>query len=679
MFRPCAAAWIVACMVTSTSAEVVAVEVTEQRPWIPGRVFGAGEYELPSGTVRYEVDPCAASARDIADIHLAPRNTRGKVEFQGPFLLLRPRDAAQANGTTIFEVANRGRDQSNGLLFQADGFALSRNETREVSRSTLFDLGYTFAWAGWQGDLKAEEFGLTVPLAPVTGPFRATTVLGFGGTSLDGGTFGEGGACVPASSEAAAVLRIHRSLEDPGQVVPREAWRWAKRDADGRVAEDRCAFLLARPVAGPTLVSLVFTAGPPKVMGLGQAAVRDFASHLKHKDIASPLNNRPDDARQLVGYGYSQGARFLRDFIYRGFNADAQGRRVFDGVLDTASGAGRGSFNHRYALPSEAGNSVRSHLRVVDLYPFANMPTPDIAGSGAVEGLLDRARRDGAQPRIFHVLNSTEYWARAGSLLHTTVDGRNTVPEADGTRSYAFAGTAHNPQRSSLFLERRDRAPLPYNDNDDLALALPALLVRLNEWIAGRAEPPPSHHPRLGSTLVSPDKLNFPALPGVAVPAGPPPRYQLDFGRGYRSQGIVTEPPQIGPRYALLVPQVDEDGNELGSWRGLAISVPLGTYTAWNPQDPTMLPFGFLSGLRGAFIPFPATPASGRRSKDPRASVAERYVGVDGYMAAVGRAIEDQVAAGFLVPQDREWARIQMRTYWDRVVGLRVHWPSRSE
>lgn len=674
-----AAACIVACIAIPAMAEVVAVEVAEQRPWIPGRVFGAGEYELLSGTVRYEVDPNAASSRDIADIRLAPRNTRGKVEFQGPFLLLRPRDAARANGTTIFEVANRGRDQSNGLLFQADAFALRKNETREVSRSTLFDLGYTFAWAGWQGDLKPEEFGLHVPSAPVTGPFRATALLGLGGASADGGAFGEGAICALEAGEAAAVLRIHRSLEDPGQVVPREAWRFARREADGRVTEDRCAFLLATPVDGPTLVTIVFTAGPPKVMGLGEAAVRDFASHLKHNDTASSLNSHPAYARRLVGYGYSQGARFLRDFIYRGFNADERGRRVFDGVLDTASGAGRGSFNHRYALPSEAGNSVRSHLRAVDLYPFADMPTPDIWGRGAAQGLLDRARGDGVQPHIFHVLNSTEYWARAGSLLHTTTDGSQEVPEADGTRTYAFAGTAHSPQPSTLFLERRDRAPLPYNDNDDLALALPALLVGMDKWIAGRAEPPPSRHPRLGSTLVSPDKLNFPAIPGVVAPTGPPPRYQLDLGREYRSHGIITEPPQLGLRYPLLVPRVDGDGNELGSWRGLAQSVPLGTYTAWNPQDSALLPFGFLSGLRGAFIPFPATPASSRRNKDPRPSVAERYVGLDGYMAAVGRAIEDQVVAGFLLPQDREWARNNMRNYWDRVAGLRVHWPSRSD
>jgi hypothetical protein len=125
----------------------------------------------------------------------------------------------------------------------------------------------------------------------------------------------------------------------------------------------------------------------------------------------------------------------------------------------------------------------------------------------------------------------------------------------------------------------------------------------------------------------------------------------------------------------LLVPQVDEDGNEIGSWRGVTASVPLGTYTAWNPQIAGLAPFGVISGLQGAFVPFPATREQGEAGKDPRRSVAERYVGLDGYMAAVDRAIEAQVEAGFLLAQEREKARTAMRINWDRVAGLRIHWP----
>ena len=81
-----------ASIATQASAEVVSVEISEQRPWISGREFKAGGYELLSGIVHYEVDPLARSSLGITDIRLAPRNARGKVEFQGPFMMLRPRD-----------------------------------------------------------------------------------------------------------------------------------------------------------------------------------------------------------------------------------------------------------------------------------------------------------------------------------------------------------------------------------------------------------------------------------------------------------------------------------------------------------------------------------------------------------------------------------------------------------
>ena len=668
-----------ASIATQATAEVVSVEIREQRPWISGRAFKAGEYELLSGIVHYEVDPKARSSRGIADVRLAPRNARGKVEFQGPFMILRPLDPARSNGATIFEIANRGSTQLQGLLIESDTFALMNNETHEVSRPALFDKGYTFAWAGWQGNLKAEEFGLAVPAVPVSGLVRATTYLGYRSNGLDGGPFLEIPSCAADPSDAAAILRVHQSFDDPGRVVPRAEWSFSRKNSDGAVVTDPCAVLLAKPLAKPALVSVIFRGGEPKVMGLGQAAVRDFVAHFRRPDKPSALNARPGDARRVIAYGYSQSARFLRDFIYRGFNADERGRRVFDGVLDTASGSGRGSFNHRYAMPGSAGNSVGSFLRAVDLYPFADVPTQDLGG-GHREGQLDRARRDKVQPRIFHILNSSEFWARAGSLLQTTTDGRRPLPEAPGTRTYAFAGTPHGPRRHTLFLEEANRADYPYNDSPDLFLAMPALVVLMDRWVAEGLAPPPSRVPTLGMTLVPPAELKFPKIPNVEVPRAAPPVWQMNLGPAYQADGIIAEPPRLGPRYPLLVPQVDEDGNELGSWRGLAVSVPLGTYTAWNYQDRRLFEgFGMLSGLQGAFIPFPANKAQREKSGDPRLSVSERYGGIDGYMTAVESAIASQVSAGFLLPEERDRARLVMRNNWDRVSGLRIHWPRPAE
>ena len=63
--------------------------------------------------------------------------------------------------------------------------------------------------------------------------------------------------------------------------------------------------------------------------------------------------------KRAYGFGISQSGRFLRTFLYYGFNQDEKGRRVFDGVMAHVAGAGRGSFNHRFAQPSRDGCAKR--------------------------------------------------------------------------------------------------------------------------------------------------------------------------------------------------------------------------------------------------------------------------------------------------------------------------------
>src|SRR5262249_41852602 len=149
---------------------------------------------------------------------------------------------------------------------------------------------------------------------------------------------------------------------------------------------------------------------------LGLAAIRDFASYLRYGPAGATLRENPDSLQHILGYGYSQSARFLREFVRDGFNGDEHDRIVFDGLMISSPGAGGGSFNHRFAIPGNAGNSVLSVLRPVDLPPFTD------------DGLLAKAREMHVAPKIFYTFSSTEYWARAGSLTRTTDDGLKDVP-----------------------------------------------------------------------------------------------------------------------------------------------------------------------------------------------------------------------------------------------------------
>ena len=556
------------------------------------------------------------------------------MEYHGPFLIIRPKEAARANGTAIVEVPNRGGDQTNRLLFFANGFDIVAPEkTTKVTHGPLFDRGYTFAWAGWQADLKADEFGLTVPRAQAHSTARTNAYLNVDGGSGDSGSAASGASCAADPNEATAVLRVHRRFDDPGVVVPRSGWRFAKHETDGKIVADPCAFILNTPVAGPALVTITYRGDEPLVMGLGLAAQRDFATYLRSHAVGGQA-----PPRTVIGYGYSQSARFLRDFLYRGFNRDAAtGTRVFDGVMDVGAGAGRGAFNHRYARPGDAGNSVGSALRAVDLYPFADLPTADIAGS-VQEGLLDRARSEHVQPKLFHILYGSEYWARAGSLMQATSDGRRALPEAPDTRTYAFAGTNHAPRATVIALRGDSDMVYPFNDNADEFAALPALTEAMRRWLVDNIAPPPTQRPEAGMTLVEASRLNFPKISNVAVPASPPPVWRMDLGPGYRTRGIIAEPPRLGARYTLLVPQVDEDGNETGGWRGLRRSLALGTYTAWNKsRSGDYDGFGIISGLAGSFLPFPWDEDERKKHKDPRRSINARYGSQAGYMRAVDR------------------------------------------
>ena len=98
-------------------------------------------------------------------------------------------------------------------------------------------------------------------------------------------------------------------------------------------------------------------------------------------------------ARRVYGEGISQNGRFLRDFLYQGFNADEEGRIALDGVLAHVAGAGRGSFNYRFAQPSRDAQPTSSIFFPTDIFPFTDQPEKDPV-TGEHGGLLDRAAAD---------------------------------------------------------------------------------------------------------------------------------------------------------------------------------------------------------------------------------------------------------------------------------------------
>lgn len=99
-------------------------------------------------------------------------------------------------------------------------------------------------------------------------------------------------------------------------------------------------------------------------------------------------------AKQTVAWGSSQSGRFLRTFLYYGFNADERGAQVFDGVMAHIAGAARLSINEREGTPNALS------MWTATGFPFADSAMRDPV-TGVTDGLLENPRARQHQPKIF--------------------------------------------------------------------------------------------------------------------------------------------------------------------------------------------------------------------------------------------------------------------------------------
>ncbi len=401
------------------------------------------------------------------------------------------------------------------------------------------------------------------------------------------------------------------------------------------------------------------------IVGLGPAGIRDVISFLKFGgpgDGVTLLGDQHKHLKRAICYGASQSGRFVRAFLYSGFNQDEQNRRVFDGMWAHIAGAGVGSFNHRFAQPSRGADPHVNFFYPTFLAPFTDGEEA-VPGTGAQDSLLARAKTAGVIPKVFYSNTSYEYWAFAASLIHTTLDGSHDVAPGPDTRIYQFAGSQHVP---GPFPPAARGTRYAVNPND-FQWSLRALLLAMNRWIADGTPPPGSRYPRLAEgNLVQRRAVHFPKMVAAELPGYVYQAHQLDFGPEFRSAGLVTvEPPRVGPAYPSLLPQVDQDGNEITGVRSPHVEAPLGTYTGWNFRDAASGAPGVLAGNFGSFFPFARTRKERMAKRDPRLAIEERYRDRAEYLNKVQTAAEGLKTAGFLRPEDAAALVTQAGTLWD--------------
>ena len=636
----------------------IRLEIHSRAPYEGGIAFGdAGPYERLNGVLHFAVDPGDAANGRIVDLDRAARDAEGRVHFSADFCLLQPADPARANRRLLFDVVNRGRKVA-PRMFNRAGVELTPTARIDPGDGFLMRRGWTVAWCGWQWDVVRSPalMGLTAPQALADGrPIQGEVLVRFQLNELspDHLLADRIHHPYPAADvdDPAAVLTVQDWSDGPRTTIPRDRWRFA-RDEGGRPVADDTRVWLAGGFAPGRIYEVVYRTRICPVVGTGLLAVRDAVAFLRNADTGeNPCAGRID---RTYGFGVSQSGRFLRHFLYLGLNLDEAGRQVFDGVIPHVAGARRGEFNHRFAQPSAQATRSFGHLM-----PFTDDDQTDPL-TGQTDGLLRRLRARGGVPRIFTTNTSAEYWRGDCSLIHTDLlGGRDVEPPAE-VRIYHFAGTQHGP--GALPLGRvspadGSRGMHGFNAVDYTPL-LRAALVNLDRWVTAGDKPPPSAFPRLddGAAAPAPAVLAaFRAIPGATVPDPDrlPVMRRVDLGPE-AAQGIGRFPAVPGETYPTFVSAVDGDGNEVGGIRLPDLTVPVATYTGWNPRDPATGGTGQIISMQGSTLPFPATAEARAGAGDPRPAIAERYRDRDDYLGRVRDAAERLAAEGYILAEDVE-------------------------
>lgn len=604
---------------TRAQAEVTRIEVHTRAD------LGSSGFEKFVGIAHFEVDPKDARNRAIADIDKAPVNAAGRVEFSSDFYIIGPKDQAKSNGIALVEVLNRGRKLVMGSFIRNG--SNDPGGDADLGDRFLLDRGFTLIWVGWEFDVGRRDglMGISVPSAhrvdaPVRGDFTPAN-------ANERQAVGDLAGYVAADPTSRAnTLTVRDSQFATPRTVERSRWTMA-----GNVVTLTGGFEPGR------IYRLSYRAAQLPISGLGLAAFRDMGSWVK---------NAPDAlvrTKQALAFGSSQSGRFLRTFLYNGFNGDEKGRQVYDAAWIHIAGAAGLDVNARGATPTSL--TMYESTR----FPYANQATRDPI-SGRTDGLLENDRARSVQPKTFFTNTSVEYWGggRSAALVHTAPDGTSDLTLADNTRVYFLTGSQHGPARfpPSIGQGQQPDNPLEY------LWTMRAIMAAMEGWLRTGTLPPPSRYPRLADgSLVSAAKVAFPAIPGVQPPV------------------IVEQHRRDGKLIPFLVPQVDADGNEFAGVRTPESLVPLATYTGWNFRSQSIGGTTRLVPLLGARIPFPRTAAEGAKAHDSRPAVETRYPSKDAYLASAQQAAERLVRDGFLLESDVAQVMARMDAQWTMSVA----------
>lgn len=644
----------------------VRMDITRREPFAGGISFGnTGPYERLSGKVYYAIDPNEKGLPFICDLDLAPRNRDGLVEFSGTFDIIKPVDISKGNRRLLYEFSNRGNRSAIGTFNYGRGQDMSRPEY--AGDGFLMRQGYTVVWSGWQGDLIDRGTNVVAYLPEamengkrLRGKVRqefstiAPGILSMGVSA--GAERGENVQPYPVINRSTATLTMREHEGDPRIPVPASEWELAIAEMkDGKVVLTPSVndLYIKGGFKPGWIYEFIYETEGSRVMGLGFLGIRDFLSMLRNdaKDSAGNPNPVAGHVDKIYGVGVSMCGRVIREYVYEGWNEDAEGRKVFDG-MESHTGSGRLVYNTRFSQVGRYPRQHEEHQWPAEYFPFTFISLRD-PFKNRVDGLWKRPKSD---PLVIHTHTEGDYWIRHVSLTHTDPSDASDVeiPESN-TRMYHLTACPHmsRPVNDRIWIGQltpNSMSAAPHRR---------ACLVLLDEWATSGKAPPPTMIPKnADGTLIKADQAlaEYPKIPGVNMPKDTSRLPRYDYGPDFDSRGIMSVfPPRPvpGQEYPLRVPKADADGNTIAGLRYPDAEVPVGTYNGWSLRKA-----GYAEGDQfwntGSFVPFARTKAEREAKGDPRPSIEERYANHEAYVQAVAKACERLVSQRLMLQDDAD-------------------------
>ena len=635
----------------SAEAEVVRFEIVAvESPTFEGRQFGSvGRYEKIVARAFLEVDPNDQHNSGIVDLKLAPRNAAERVEFVADVVILKPIDLAKGNGRIFYEVVNRGRKISLSLINDAPRGS-DPTVAAAAGNGYLMREGYTLVWSGWQGDVPPGEDRLQLEV-PV--------LEGITGTNQDEFIFDHdynpfiASLSYPAADldPLKATLTVRQNERDP-RATPSDLSFEYFVVSRGRVnAASPDQILIHRPSGfdNGAIYEFTYPARDPVVMGLAFASTRDVVSFLRQESFDPEGNPNPlapngsPAIRNAYALGISQSGRFLRDFLYQGFNEDEKGQMVFEGIIPHVAGSRKTFTNYRWAQPGRFSQQHETHLTPGDQFPFTYGVLTDPL-TGKRDGILARCLEAQNCLKVMHTDTAAEFWQARSSLVVTDTTGADIELPAN-VRAYLIASAPHGNSIDAV--PRRIPNCLQLSNPLHGGAPMRALVHALDRWVSKGVEPPDSRFPsRAEGTLVTPKPadMSFPSIPRLPYNGRVNELRVTDYG---------TQPPKEGKAYPVFVTKVDADGNDTAGIRMPAVEVPSATYLGWNHRRQ-----GFAEGElclnTGSYVPFAETRAEREASGDPRLSIEERYPTHEAYVDEVKEAVNRLLKDRLLLEEDAQ-------------------------